>query len=182
MSYVSQHDKTNNVAVRPAKTQISLGVRPVWSESSLSAWRKLGFLATHWAYREDSDQTGGCRGWSESLLGTHSLCWFCHVVAHMSQDGDVKQQYCKSNMSHAMRKPAYAIHEQQRCRSACTSVESVVHSLDSIMPILAKPKIASFCGRVDQFEYMSQPPMTFFHDVAHIYFQWASVVNNVTQK
>ena len=33
--------------VRPAKTQISLGIRPVWSESSLSAWRKLGSLATH---------------------------------------------------------------------------------------------------------------------------------------
>ena len=32
--------------VRPAKTQISLGFRPVWSESSLSAWRKLGSLAT----------------------------------------------------------------------------------------------------------------------------------------
>ena len=29
-------DKTNNVAVRPAKTQISLGIRPVWSESSLA--------------------------------------------------------------------------------------------------------------------------------------------------
>ena len=35
--------------LRPAKTQISLGIRPVWSESSLSAWRKLGSLATHWA-------------------------------------------------------------------------------------------------------------------------------------
>ena len=30
-----RHDKTNNVAVRPAKTQISLGIRPVWSETSL---------------------------------------------------------------------------------------------------------------------------------------------------
>ena len=29
------HDKTNKVTVRPAKTQISLGIRPVWSESSL---------------------------------------------------------------------------------------------------------------------------------------------------
>ena len=29
------------------KTQISLGIRPVWSESSLSAWRQLGSLATH---------------------------------------------------------------------------------------------------------------------------------------
>ena len=32
--------------VGPAKTQISLGIRPVWSEFWLSAWRKLGSLAT----------------------------------------------------------------------------------------------------------------------------------------
>ena len=44
--------------MRPANTRISLGIRPVWSESSLSAWRKIGSLATHWAYSEDSDQTG----------------------------------------------------------------------------------------------------------------------------
>ena len=44
--------------VHPAKTQISLGIGPVWSESSLSAWRKLGSLATHWVHNEDSDQTG----------------------------------------------------------------------------------------------------------------------------
>ena len=61
-------DKTNKVSVCPAKTQIGLGmcpaktqiglgIRPVWSESSLSAWRKLEPLATHWAHSEDSDQT-----------------------------------------------------------------------------------------------------------------------------
>ena len=44
--------------VRPAKTQISLGIRPVWSESSLYAWRKLRSLATQWEHSEDSDQTG----------------------------------------------------------------------------------------------------------------------------
>ena len=32
-----RHDKTNKMSVRPAKTQISLGIRPVWSESSLCA-------------------------------------------------------------------------------------------------------------------------------------------------
>ena len=32
---------------------------------------------------EDSDQPGRCPGWSESSLGAHSLCWFCHVAAHM---------------------------------------------------------------------------------------------------
>ena len=47
------HDKTNKVSVRPAKTQISLSICPVWSESSLSAWRNLGSLATHWADSED---------------------------------------------------------------------------------------------------------------------------------
>ena len=39
--------------VRPAKTQISLGIHLVWSESSLSAWRKLGSLAAHRAHSKD---------------------------------------------------------------------------------------------------------------------------------
>ena len=32
-SFELRHDKTNKMSVRPAKTQISLGIRPVWSES-----------------------------------------------------------------------------------------------------------------------------------------------------
>ena len=55
--YEPRHDKTNKMSVRPAKTQISLGIHPVWSEFSLSAWGKLGSLATHWAHSEDADQT-----------------------------------------------------------------------------------------------------------------------------
>ena len=55
--YEPRHDKTNKMAVRPAKTQISLGIRPVWSESSLPSWRKLVALATHWAHSDDSNQT-----------------------------------------------------------------------------------------------------------------------------
>ena len=47
------HDKTNTMTVRPAKTQISLDVRPIWSEPSLSAWRKVGSLATHWVLSKD---------------------------------------------------------------------------------------------------------------------------------
>ena len=35
--YEPRHDKNNKVSVRPAKTQISLGIRPVWSQSSLCA-------------------------------------------------------------------------------------------------------------------------------------------------
>ena len=78
-SYEPHHDKTNKMSVRTAKTQISLGICPVWSESSLSAWRKLGSLATHWAHT--LIRLGGCPGWSESSLGALSFCWFCHVVA-----------------------------------------------------------------------------------------------------
>ena len=52
------HDKTNKMTVRPAKTQISLGIRPVWSESSLCAhWVAKGPSFLH-ADSEDSDQTG----------------------------------------------------------------------------------------------------------------------------
>ena len=73
-------DKTNNVTVRPAKTRISLDIRPVWSESSLSDWRKLGSLATHWVHSEDSDQTGRTvillvLSWG----GSNVLCWHIWV-------------------------------------------------------------------------------------------------------
>ena len=56
--YEPRHDKTNKATVRPAKTQNSLGIRPVWSESSLCAQlvtKDPGFLHTD---SEDSDQTG----------------------------------------------------------------------------------------------------------------------------
>ena len=70
--------------VRPAKTQVSLGIHPVWSESSLSAWRKLGSLATHWVHSEGSDQTGRTPRLIWSSLGAQSFCWFCHEAAHLS--------------------------------------------------------------------------------------------------
>ena len=53
-----RHDKTKNMCVRPAKTQISLGIRSVWSESSLCAqWVAKDPRFLH-ADSEDSDQTG----------------------------------------------------------------------------------------------------------------------------
>ena len=53
-----RHDKTNKMTVRPAKTQVSL-----------SAWRKLGPLATHWAHSEDwSDWVNAQADSSQKLL------------------------------------------------------------------------------------------------------------------
>ena len=95
------HDKISSVVVRTAKTQINLGIHPVWSES---LWR----LGSAWASAQ-SDQNlrcpheeslgpelpieckaktlirlGGCPGWSESLQGAHSFCCFCHVLAQIT--------------------------------------------------------------------------------------------------
>ena len=58
---------------RPAKTQISLGIRPVWSAFAVRM-KKAWSLATHWAQSEDSDQTGRwCPGWPESSLGAQAI-------------------------------------------------------------------------------------------------------------
>ena len=76
------HDKTNNVVVRPAKTQISLGIHPVWSVFAvrmkkawvlsypLSAQRRL------WSDWVDAQA-------DLSLLGAQSFCWICHEAAEM---------------------------------------------------------------------------------------------------
>ena len=107
MVYEPWHDKTNKIAVRLVKTQISLGIHPVWSESSLSAWRKLRPLATHWAHSEDSDQTGrtrillvlSCRGsyavvqlfeyFVFEALHVHCVKWFQVSVNIQPQGGSL---------------------------------------------------------------------------------------------
>ena len=53
-AYEPRHNKTNKMSVRPAKTQISLGIRPVWSESSLCAqW----VAKDPWFLHADSDDS-----------------------------------------------------------------------------------------------------------------------------
>ena len=92
-SYMSRcTTKPTKWLVRPAKTQISLGIRPVWAESSLFAWRHLWTLATYWAHSEDSDQTGQMP----------RLIW---VFA--GRTGQVVGFVVRSYMSHIMRKPVF---------------------------------------------------------------------------
>ena len=58
VTFEPQHDKTNKMSVHQAKAQISLGIRPVRSESSLCAqWVAKDPKFLH-ADSEDSDQTG----------------------------------------------------------------------------------------------------------------------------
>ena len=76
LTFEPQHDKTSKMAVRPAKTQISLGIFPVWSESSLSAWGKLGSLSTQgrlWSDWADTRADLSLR-WAH----THFVGFVCH--------------------------------------------------------------------------------------------------------
>ena len=76
--------KTNKMSVRPAKTQISLGIRPVWSESLLCAqWVAKDPSFLH-ADSEDSDQTGRMFRLIWVFAGRTVICFrFCHVAAHI---------------------------------------------------------------------------------------------------
>ena len=56
---------------------------PVWSASSLSAWKKIGSLAILWAHSEDSDQIGRMPRLIWVFAGHTSFCWFCHAQAHI---------------------------------------------------------------------------------------------------
>ena len=71
---------------RTAKTLIRLGgcpgIRPVCSESSLSARRNLGSLPTE-RTAKTLIRLGGCTCCSESSLGPQPHCWFCHVATHL---------------------------------------------------------------------------------------------------
>ena len=93
-----QHDKTNKMSVRPAKTQISLGIRPVWSVSS---------LCTQWVAKNPS---------------------FLHAESEDSdQNGQTFKLQNPMYMSHVMRKTVYALCKHQSCRSACASEQSDQH-------------------------------------------------------
>ena len=81
--YEQPHDKPTKWPVRPAKPQISLGIRTVWSESS---------LCTQWVAKDPSFLHADSEDWSDwadaqadlSLRWVHrSFCWFCHDSTHI---------------------------------------------------------------------------------------------------
>ena len=70
--------------MRPTKTQISLGILPVLSESSLCAqWVAKDPRFLH-KDSEDSDPTGTDAQAELNLRWAHMLfCWFCRAVAQL---------------------------------------------------------------------------------------------------
>ena len=112
-TFEPRHDQTNKVTVRPAKTQISLGIRPVWSESSLSAWRKLGSLTTHWARSEDSDQTGRMPRLISVFAG------LTVILLVLSRGGSFYEAHTHVKINESrLGKPSKQVHAQKRLKSA----------------------------------------------------------------
>ena len=84
-TYFSQRmTKPTKWHMRPAKTQISLGIHPVWSESSLSAWRTLGSWATHSVHSEDWSDWADAQADLSHRWAHMPFCWFCHALAHLT--------------------------------------------------------------------------------------------------
>ena len=99
--YEPPHDKTTKWHVRPAKTQISLGICPVWSESSLcSQWiaKDLIFLD---ADSKDSDPTGRMPRLIWSSLDAHV------ILLVLSRGGSYRYQII---LSHHWITPEHSLH------------------------------------------------------------------------
>ena len=158
--------KPTKLHVHPAKTQISLGIRPVWSEYSLSAWRKLGSLATYWADVQAD----------LSLRWTHMpICWFCHETAQIFN-------YCTgthhSDMSHVTRKPVFGVCDQVRLKPACSATEASLSpdssDIETRSIVLSRQRTTKVLIRLRECAGWSVPLLfayginRFFHDVAHI--------------
>ena len=77
----------------------------------------------------------------QPLFSYHVQCQMVKVWCNFDRNHLSLFNCIPQNMSHVTRKPAYAICEQQRCRSACASAQSdhrlFVRCLDSIIPLLA---------------------------------------------
>ena len=133
--------------VRQTKTKINLGIRPVRSESSLSAWRNLGSLATHWTHCED---------WSAWAKGILSLRWahghfvdyvMRRLISSSSSERETRERWWPVkifllSICHVWENLSYAnnkVTDQPAHPRSFVSV-FVVRSLDSIIPNLLCPK------------------------------------------
>ena len=71
--YEPPRDKTTTWFVLPAKSQISLGFRPVWSQSSLCAQWVAKDPSFFMRTAKTLIRLGRCPSWSESSLGAHAI-------------------------------------------------------------------------------------------------------------
>ena len=72
----------HKMSVHPAKTKISLGIRPVWSVFAVHSMGSWGLKVSSCGQRR-LIRLVRCPGWPESSLDPQPFCWFCHVTAQL---------------------------------------------------------------------------------------------------
>ena len=133
--------------VRPANTQISLGIRPVWSRvfavRMKKAWVLSYPLGTQWRLI----RLGRCPGWSESSLSTHAVllvlsccgsyykCWIASKI--IFSNGPGRANTCR--MPYANNK---GVDQPAHLRSLTSAY--VVRPLDSIISLVSRFEISRF--------------------------------------
>ena len=137
-------DKTKKMTVHPAKTQISLGIHPVWSESLLCAqWIAKDSSFLH-ADSEDSDQTGRFlhadsedpyqTGRMPRLIWVFAgrtiillvLSWGGYNICLLYSLRSLTSSFVPLGypLSHIMRQPVFGICDQVRLKPACSADET----------------------------------------------------------
>ena len=147
-------------------------IRPVWSESSLSAWRKLGSLAIHLAHSEDSDQTGRiprliCHRWTHTNFVGFVLSWLSSFNSY--------HVYKRIKMLYG---PVFGVCDHVRLKPVCSGKEaSWSHEIANIETrgiILSRQRRTKALIRLRGCAGWSAPLLftyginRFSHDVAHI--------------
>ena len=117
--YEPHHDKTNKMSVHPAKTQISLGIRPVWSESSLWAqWVAMDPSFLHADTEDWSDWADALADLSLRWAHTHFVgfvvSWLIYFLVLWDHNSFYPIQYCFKDLVGGMKSAASTItaHEQ----------------------------------------------------------------------
>ena len=137
-------------------------LRSAWAsaqsdQSLLSAWRKLGSLATHWMHSDDAQADQSLR-WAQ-----RSFCWFCHEAAEIIMMFFNVYLKCQNKdmttciWAGPWENVSYVICERQRPRSACASAQSaplLFATLYNISRFYIRnfKTLASFCGCAGWFE------------------------------
>ena len=128
--------QNHKMSVRPAKTQISLGICLVWSESSLcTQWvaKDPSFL---YADNKDSDQTGRMPSFIFSWHGQHDsllMTWMKYFVGSMCcwYGGSHYKRWCGNN---SLQSPWLGLHEGNFCPwGPCWTHRSVILTLLNLL-------------------------------------------------
>ena len=96
--YESQHDKTNKISVRPVKTQISLGIRP------LSAQRRL------WSVWVDAQADLSLR-WAHTHFVGFVMSWLINVDDTFTSPWNVECEMLHRTTKRALSDRAHILHK-----------------------------------------------------------------------